>query len=136
MSSTVFILGAGASKRGGAPLMLDFLDVAYKLWKTNSVPDAAAKFETVFDGISELQYVHSKSQLDIQNLESVFAAFEMAKILGKFGTYTSEQIDSLVDAMRVVIVKTIEKIRKEVVQALGVDVSRKVKSASQSFLCS
>ena len=28
MSKTVFILGAGASKKSGAPLMNDFLDVS------------------------------------------------------------------------------------------------------------
>lgn len=31
MSDVVFILGAGASRMGGAPLMNDFLDVAQSL---------------------------------------------------------------------------------------------------------
>ncbi len=79
MADTVFILGAGASKEAGAPLMGEFLDVAHNLWKTEGSTMPA--FETVFRGISRLQQVHSKAKLDIQNVESVFAAFEMAKTL-------------------------------------------------------
>ena len=37
MSQVVIILGAGASKAAGAPLMADFLDTAFSLWKTNQV---------------------------------------------------------------------------------------------------
>ena len=40
MASVVFILGAGASKQAGAPLMNEFLDVAYDLWKMGRVSDA------------------------------------------------------------------------------------------------
>ena len=59
MSDIVFILGAGASKRAGAPLMNDFLDVANDLWKLGFVKDADEQFQNVFSGISELQKVHS-----------------------------------------------------------------------------
>jgi hypothetical protein len=40
MSNTVFILGAGASKQAGAPLMKDFLDTAHALWKTGKVGES------------------------------------------------------------------------------------------------
>ena len=33
MSKTVFILGAGASREAGAPLMFDFLDTAENIMK-------------------------------------------------------------------------------------------------------
>jgi len=33
MSKTVFILGAGASKQSGVPLMGEFLDVEDIIWK-------------------------------------------------------------------------------------------------------
>lgn len=108
MSNTVFILGAGASKQAGAPLMNEFLDTARALWKSGQIGDAAESFKRVFQGISELQQVHSKSQLDIQNVESVFAAFEMGKTLKKFGSYSPDQIEDLIKAMRQVIVQTIE----------------------------
>jgi hypothetical protein len=109
MSTDVFILGAGASQQAGAPLMLEFLDTAHNLWKLKRVPDVEPSFDSVFQGISSLQSVHSKSQLDIQNLESVFAAFEMANTIGKFGVYSKETIKQFVESMKVVIAKTIEK---------------------------
>ena len=74
MSSVVFILGAGASRRAGVPLMSNFLDVAYDLWKTGQVDDVKESFESVFEGRELLQQVLSKSRLDIHNIESVFAA--------------------------------------------------------------
>lgn len=55
MSNTVFVLGAGTSKGGGAPLMAKFLDVA-----------------------DNLQPVHSKPQLDLNNIVSVLAALEIS----------------------------------------------------------
>lgn len=109
MASVVFILGAGASRQAGAPLMNDFLDVAYDLWRMGKVSDADESFKAVFEGRSALQDVHSKAQLDIQNVESVFSAFEMAKTLNLLADYPPEKIDALTDAMKLVIVKTIEQ---------------------------
>ena len=106
MANTVFLLGAGASKRAGAPLMGEFLDVARDLWRTRHANTPA--FSTVFAGISHLQQVHSKAKLDIHNVESVFAAFEMSKTLGRFADYTRQQIDELVASMREVIVHTLD----------------------------
>jgi hypothetical protein len=39
MANTVFIPGAGASYQAGVPLMNDFLDVAYSLWRTGEAKD-------------------------------------------------------------------------------------------------
>lgn len=118
MAGVVFILGAGASKEAGAPLMLEFLDVAHDLWKTGKVSSEDVSFSTVFKGLSALQRVHSKSQLDIQNVESVFAAFEMARTLNILGDYSPEDIEKLNAAMKTVIVSTIE-------QTLSIPVSGK-----------
>ena len=107
---TVFILGAGASAQAGVPVMADFLDVARNLQKSGRVRAADEGFKAVFKGISALQQVHSKSQLDIQNVESVFSAFEMARTLRKLpGVEDPEEIERLGDAMRSVIVNTIEQ---------------------------
>ncbi|MHB1587420.1 MAG: hypothetical protein ACYCRH_08255 [Acidiferrobacteraceae bacterium] len=96
MADVVFILGAGASKEGGAPLMADFLDVARTLWETQKVSTSAPAFETVFKAIGHLQQVHSKAELDIINIESVFAAFEMGKLLGRLPGYSAADIDGLI----------------------------------------
>jgi hypothetical protein len=87
--------------------MKDFLDTAQDLWRSRKIT-AIDSFQKVFDGISELSIVHSKSRLDIHNVESVFAAFEMGKTLGRFGTYSIDKIEELVNAIRQVIVQTIE----------------------------
>jgi len=61
---TVFILGAGASKTAGAPLMYNFLDRAHDLFrlKDDGIQDAMADFEDVFDAINELQRVYANSR--------------------------------------------------------------------------
>jgi len=96
--------------------MGDFLDTADNLWRSGNVRGVEDSFQKVFQGISELQQVHSKSQLDIQNVESVFAAFEMGRTLKKFGGYSLDQIGELAKAMRQVIVHTIQTTLKLPVQ--------------------
>lgn len=108
MSEIVFILGAGASKRAGAPLMDDFLDVADDLRKQDLAKKVREDFNLVFKAMAELQQAQSKARLDIVNLESVFAAFEMAKILELLGSLTPEEIRSLPKAMKTLIVTTLE----------------------------
>jgi hypothetical protein len=106
MSKTVFIIGAGVSKQAGAPLMNDFLDVADRLRKTPGIGDP--DFDLVFHGRDALQAVHSKSNMDLLNLESVFAAFEMAKLLRKLGPLSVEEVEALPGAMTRVIQRTLE----------------------------
>jgi NAD-dependent SIR2 family protein deacetylase len=89
--------------------MADFLDTAHKLWKTGQVNNHVDSFERTFKGISTLQQVHSKSQLDIQNIESVFAAFDMAKTIGRFSNYPRQDVDNLSSSIAQVIVATVEK---------------------------
>ena len=108
MSDTVFILGAGASQAAGAPLMDNFLDVAEGLRKRGQVGNAAEAFKLVFDGLAALQQAQSKAAVNLENVESVFAAFEMARLLGRLGNLSSEQIEQLPLAMRRVIETTIE----------------------------
>jgi len=109
MPTTVFILGAGASKQAGAPLMAEFLSVARRLWQTGKVREYDEAFKTVFDAMAELQAVHSKSTLDFNNVESLFSAVELAKTIGKFPNRTVQQIDGILDALKIVIVATLEK---------------------------
>jgi hypothetical protein len=109
MSKTVLILGAGASASAGAPLMWNFLDEAERLRDSNAVADSSAEFNLVFKALAALNQTHSKATLDVINIESVFAAFEMAKLLGRLGTLTQDEIDKLPNAMRRVIVRTLEQ---------------------------
>ena len=108
MSDVVFILGAGASKQCGAPLMADFLDVANQLLRSRSVEDKKEHFENVFRAIGALQSVHSKAQLDLTNIESVFTALEISNVLGKLPNFDATEIPSVISSLKKVIVKTLE----------------------------
>src|SRR5438874_2147503 len=109
MGKTVFILGAGASVEAGAPVMSDFLDVAEELLATGCAGNEEGFFRAVFDGLHALQAVFAKSQIDTNNLEAVFVAFEMASLLDCLPTLSSHSLPHLPTAMTRLIVKTIEQ---------------------------
>jgi len=109
---TVFIFGAGASKQAGAPLMSNFLDCAEDLLRTKTpgVVEAKEEFEEVFDVISELQGVHSKSYLDLDNIEIVFGAIEMGLLLKRLSNRRDkDSIEKLRNSLITLIYKTIER---------------------------
>ena len=90
--------------------MSNFLEVADRLRYSGRVESLyTAAFETVFKARAQLQSVHSKAELDLHNIESVFGAFEMAKRFCKpFGDLQHEEIERLSNAMRLLIVRTLE----------------------------
>jgi hypothetical protein len=107
---TIFILGAGASHQAGAPLMAGFLDRAYDLLrlKTKGVVEAKREFDDVFEAISELQGIHSKSFLDLDNIETVFGAIEMGLLLKRLGKRKKASIIKLRSSLITLIYKTLE----------------------------
>ena len=109
MARTVFILGAGASREGGAPVMADFLDTAEELLRLGKVNAVREQFELVLRARDALQVVHVKAILNITNLESVFGAFEMARILRRCGDLDPKDIERLPGAMRKLIAATLEQ---------------------------
>ena len=107
---SVFILGAGASRQAGGPLMSDFLDFAEALLrqKIEGVLEAKADFDNVFNALAELQAVHSKSFLDLDNIEILFGAIEMAQLIGKLGERNRDEITKLRESIITLIFKTLE----------------------------
>ncbi len=84
MADVVFILGAGASLDSGAPLMRGFFDRAKNLLidrRSKLGETRAAALQAVFDVRRELQALHSKTWLDLGNIEEVFAFLEMRMLL-------------------------------------------------------
>lgn len=119
MAENVFILGAGASKDTGAPLMADFLDKAemiylYEIEKYLRFKHSDEKekikndFKNVFKAISDLQLIYSKSFLDLYNIESLFGAIEMGVLINRLLDYSSDKIKSLRNSIINLIVKTLE----------------------------
>ena len=110
MSEIVFVLGAGASKHCGTPLMNNFLEVAEDLWRAGEVEEAKEDFKKVFDARGKLQAVHSKAKINTYNVEDVFAAFEMGKLLGRLpGIEGSVKIEKLISSIKKVIGYTLER---------------------------
>ena len=107
---TVFILGAGASRQAGGPLMNDFIDKAEELLLTQRAGGTGGEkaLRIVLDAINELQSVHSKSYLDLDNIETLFSSVEMAQIIGRLGTWQTRKIKKLREAIITIIVKTLE----------------------------
>jgi len=108
MSNVVFILGAGASRQCGAPLMSDFLDVASDLLRSNAVQEMRVEFEKVFSAIGALQSVHSKAQLDLNNIESIFTVLELGRIIQRVPGLSSSDVVETIAALKKLIVKTLE----------------------------
>ncbi|MCG9893938.1 MAG: SIR2 family protein [Fimbriimonadaceae bacterium] len=109
MSKVVFILGAGASRQAGAPLMHDFLDVARDLLSKGEVPDQEDDFKRVFKAIGGLQRVHSKARLDLKNIESMFTVLELGNVIGRVPGINQEDIPSAINSLKRLIVTTLEK---------------------------
>jgi hypothetical protein len=88
--------------------MADFLDKAEEVWRAGQADKFASSFELVFKGISALRVVHSRATLDIDNIESVFAAFEMANLFGGLTNLDPTEVRELPAAIRGAIVRTLE----------------------------
>ena len=106
----MFVLGAGASKEAGAPLMLEFLDVADRLNRTGQVvPNAKEAFDDVAVARAALDAVYAKATIDADNLEEVFAAFDMAKLFNRFGEMDRKRVQRLPAALRIVIADVLDQ---------------------------
>lgn len=108
MAETVFILGAGASKNSGAPLMKGFLDVTEKCLLNDEFGDENEDLYKIFRKIRHLQDVHSKSYLDLDNIETVFGAIEMSKIISRLPRCDSKDIPKIRNGLIKLIVRTLE----------------------------
>lgn len=113
MSEIVFVLGAGASAHCGTPLMNNFLEIAQDLLRVGEVEEAREDFENVFAAIGNLHAIQSKARINTYNIEDVFAAFEMGKLLGRLPEIEDEsKVEELISSIKKVIGYTLEKTTK------------------------
>lgn len=107
--NNVFIFGAGASKEAGAPVMKDFLDKADEIFRINTNDNIFCEpFKDVFDSLAKLRTIYAKSYLDLDNIEILFGAIEMASFLEKLGDMSVDNLKKLRKSIVKVIVKTLE----------------------------
>ncbi len=88
--------------------MDDFMDKARDLMDKPGFDYAIEEFKNVFKAIGVLQQVHSKSRLDIRNVESLFSLLEMARTISAFTDKFEVSLDDLIDSLKKVIVVTLE----------------------------
>lgn len=81
MKNVVILLGAGASYDFGAPLMKDFYRVASEIYSNTKDERVQEHFSTIFEFINKLQKAQAKANIDLHNIEQVYTALEMAKLL-------------------------------------------------------
>lgn len=109
MSKYVFILGAGCSVDSGVPMMNGFLERAEDIARSGLAQRFQNDYDMTLKGRSELMRTHSKSQsIDIHNLEAVFSAFEMGKLIEKLGSFTPSELQTFPEMYKVLIGSTIE----------------------------
>lgn len=107
---TLFILGAGASRASGAPLLSDFIAKAEWIRKRKKMNWANQYYEWVLKARKELIQAYAKSHIDIDNIEQLFAVFEMAKLLGRLGDFDATDVELLPQRLKFVIVNTLEEL--------------------------
>ena len=89
--------------------MSDFMDKAHVLLHSGKVsPEDAKLMELVFRARSELDPLFAKAKIEVENIESLYAAFEMAKLIGRLGRLSPEEVDKLEPAIRRLIFVTID----------------------------
>jgi hypothetical protein len=88
--------------------MGNFLDVASDLLRSGKVTEKRESFERVFSVIGRLQAVHSKAQLDLTNIESIFTALELGRVIQVVPGLTRDEIPLTIAALKDLIVTTLQ----------------------------
>lgn len=106
MADTVFVLGAGASKDAGAPLMRGFFERAEEVHREGLVDPKGADAEALrraLDRRNELERIATSTAFDLFNIEELFAVLEMSRLFG-----AEPDADRDLDDLRVLIGLTLE----------------------------
>jgi hypothetical protein len=106
---TVIILGAGASRSAGGPLMFDFVESAIKLYRRGEAGWAHEDFECILEARRKLQHAYVKSTIDLDNIENLFSTYEMASLIGRLSDLREAQVANLPRRLRNMIMRTIEQ---------------------------
>ncbi|WP_431288172.1 hypothetical protein [Roseateles chitinivorans] len=106
---TVFILGAGASRAAGGPLMFDFIDAATRIFRLGEAGWAQPHFEGILDARRKLQGAFVKSTIDIDNIENLFSTYEMASLIGRLSDLDESVVKQLPKSLRYLIMRTLEQ---------------------------
>lgn len=87
--------------------MFDFLDTASDLLFARKVKSTES-FQRVMQARGKFQAAHSKARLDIDNIEALFTALELSKIIQTAPGGLLADVPTLIDDLKTVIVETLE----------------------------
>lgn len=107
MSKVLFVLGAGASAAAGAPLMKDFFQRAKQIRGSSSV-ELQEVINTVLGARDMLRALPLFRGASHNNLEEIYAAFEMANQVGSFPGLAPSKIESLQNSIRDFLIHIIQ----------------------------
>lgn len=79
IEKTLYVLGAGASRHAGTPLLRDFLTNARLLMQSVSSLKHKAAFESTFDWIDSMRASAYYVEIDLDNIEHIFSLAEMMR---------------------------------------------------------
>lgn len=109
MLKTVFVLGAGASADAGIPVMSNFLDRAEDYSNNGSFgEEERSDFETVSKAIYALKGATFNTVLDLNNIETVFSAVDMARLIDCFVDMAGDEIENVYSSLVRLIGATID----------------------------
>jgi hypothetical protein len=108
-AKTVFILGAGASRAAGGPLMFDFIEQASRVLRKGDAGWATEYIEASLNARKKLQSAYIKANVDLDNIENLFATYEMASLIGRLNGLSSEEVEELPRSLRYLIMRTLEQ---------------------------
>jgi len=88
--------------------MSDFLDRTLELQRAGKISENDEEYREVFRIRAELEDVNKKSFLPLDNIETLFGAVEMGRIIGKLPNRPIEEINRLRELIITLIVRTLE----------------------------
>jgi NAD-dependent SIR2 family protein deacetylase len=110
MAKTVVILGAGASKPAGVPVINEFIETARALYDSARSGISRPEFALAFNLIDHyLPRLHVRSKVDLDNIENVFSLVEMGRLIGRLPGVETSQVPLAAKAIRRLVVETVEQ---------------------------
>jgi len=111
MQKDVFILGAGASKNSGVPLLNEFIDCGLEVRISPEIGRDRVHFDRIDKALTALNTsIFAKSNINLKNIEDVFGMVEMGLLINKFpGCESLNEIEELRKSIIRFIVVTIEQ---------------------------
>ncbi len=89
--------------------MGDFIENAQRVTRRGAAGWAARYFEASLGARKKLQSAYVKSTIDLDNIESLFATYEMASLIGRLANLREDEVSQLPTNLRYVIMRTLEQ---------------------------